>query len=74
MLALHSIDGLGPIRLKAVLNYFKDPKIAWEAEGVEFQKIGIPRNTVEILLEIRRNLDPLEYAKSIEDSGILKGI
>ena len=70
LLALHSIDGLGPIRLKAVLNYFKDPKIAWEAEGVEFQKIGIPRNTVEILLEIRRNLDPLEYAKSIEDSGI----
>lgn len=28
LLALHSIDGLGPIRLKAILKYFKDPKIA----------------------------------------------
>lgn len=31
LLALHSVLGLGPIRLKAILDYFKDPKMAWEA-------------------------------------------
>ncbi len=42
LLALHSIDGLGPIRLKALLEYFKDPKIAWEANGAEIRSLGIP--------------------------------
>lgn len=70
LLALHSIDGLGPIRLKAILAYFKDPKLAWEANINEFQMIGIPRNTIEILVETRRNLNPDEYLESIKKSGI----
>lgn len=70
LLALHSIDGLGPIRLKAVLDYFKDPKIAWEASGSELLKIGIPRPTMDLLLETRKRLDPQTYAQSIKESGI----
>lgn len=70
LLALHSIDGLGPIRLKAILDYFKDPKLAWEANINEFQKIGIPRNTLDLLVETRKKLEPETYLKSIEDVGI----
>ncbi len=54
LLALHSIDGLGPIRLKAILDYFKDPKLAWEAQDKK----------------IKSKLEPQEYAKSIKDAGI----
>ena len=70
LLALHSIDGLGPIRLKAILDYFKDPKLAWEADEGEFIKIGIPTNVVDLLLETRKKLEPEKYAKTIKDSGI----
>ncbi len=70
LLALHSIDGLGPIRLRAVLEYFKDPKLAWEANGEELLKIGIYRNTINLLLETRKKLEPETYAKEISDSGI----
>lgn len=70
LLALHSIDGLGPIRLRAVLDYFKDPKLAWEAEGSELLKLGIYNNTINLLLETRKNLKPETYAKKISDSGI----
>ena len=70
LLALHSIDGLGPIRLKAVLDYFKDPKLAWEANGGELTKIGIPRNTVDLFLETRKKLEPESYAELIHKSGI----
>ncbi|MDP3948207.1 MAG: DNA-processing protein DprA [bacterium] len=70
LLALHSIDGLGPIRLRAVLEYFKDPKLAWEANGEELLKIGIFRNTVNLLLGTRKKLEPETYAKKIADSGI----
>lgn len=70
LLALHSIDGLGPIRLKKVLKYFKDPKLAWEADINEIQNLGIPRNVVELLSETRKTLDPNYYAQSIENAKI----
>ncbi len=70
LLALHSINGLGPVRLKAILDYFKDPKLAWEADGGKFLEIGIPRPTVTLFEETRKTLDPPEFAQKIADSGI----
>lgn len=70
LLALHYVDGLGPIRLKLLLDYFKDPKLAWEAEAKEFLSIGIPQNTVEKFLEIRKKLDPEKYLETTQKSGI----
>lgn len=69
-MALHSIDGLGPIRLKAILDYFKDPKLAWEADIGEIRKIGIPQNVAELLVQTRQKLDLETYADSIQKSGI----
>ncbi|MBI2338039.1 DNA-protecting protein DprA [Candidatus Daviesbacteria bacterium] len=70
LLALHSIDGLGPIRLRAVLEYFKDPKLAWEAKAEELLKIGIYKNTINLLIETRKKLEPETYAKKIAERGI----
>lgn len=70
LLALHSVDGLGPIRLKAMLDYFKEPKLAWEADASEIRKIGVPQPVVNLLLETRKNLDPQNYMESIKNAGI----
>ncbi len=70
LLALHSIDGLGPIRLKKLLNTFSDPKLAWEAEAKTLQELGIPKPTVERLIETRKTLDPEKYLEGIKKSGI----
>ncbi|MCL5784654.1 MAG: DNA-processing protein DprA, partial [Patescibacteria group bacterium] len=70
LLALHSIDGLGPIRLRAVLEYFKDPKLAWEADVGAIRKIGVPEAVAQRLVETRKKLEPETYAKKIADSGI----
>lgn len=70
LLALHSIDGLGPIRLKAILDYFKDPRLAWEANIGVFREIGIPQNVSDLMRETRRKLDPILYAESIRKAGI----
>lgn len=70
LLALHSIDGLGPIRLKAILDYFKDPRLAWEANIGEIRAIGIPQNVADLMRETRRKLDPILYAESIRKAGI----
>ncbi len=70
LLALHSIDGLGPIRLKAIINYFKDPKLAWEADGSEIRQLGIPQHTIDLLLEKRKTLDPEQELKGLGRLGI----
>lgn len=70
LLALHSINGLGPIRLKAILDYFKDPKLAWETNGQEFIKLGIHKNVVDLFLQTRKTLDPIGFVESIKNSGI----
>lgn len=54
LLALHSVDGLGPVKLRRLLEYFKDPKVAWES-------VARQRNI---------KLDPKEYAEKIAKSGI----
>lgn len=70
LLALHSIDGLGPIRLKKIIDYFKDPKLAWSADLSEFRNLGIPANVIAKITETRKNFDVFQYIKNIEDSGI----
>ncbi len=70
LLALHSIDGLGPIRLKAILQYFQDPKLAWEATEEELLRLGIYQNVINLLIETRKKLDPPSYAEKIADLGI----
>jgi len=70
LIALHSIDGLGPVRLKNLLNFFKDPKLIWEASRDDLIESKLPLLLIEKILETRKNLDPNSYFESIEKSGI----
>lgn len=70
LLALHSVDGLGPVRLKKIIDYFKDPKLAWEGKESELLKLNIPSNVLEKLKSQRKTFDPDRYIQEIEESGI----
>lgn len=70
LLALHRVNGLGPIRLKVLLDYYKDAKLAWQANPSELIKLGIPKNVAQDLAETRRKLDPEAYRDKIAASGI----
>ncbi|MDO8570744.1 MAG: DNA-processing protein DprA [Candidatus Daviesbacteria bacterium] len=70
LLALHSVNGLGPVRLKILLQYFQDPKLAWNANYKEIINLGIPKNVAELLIETRKKLIPEKYIESIKKSGI----
>src|SRR5690348_3289423 len=70
LLALHSIDGLGPVRLKRVMEYFKDPKVAWEAKPQEFRALGIYQKTMDLLIETKKKLDPEKELERLKDQGI----
>lgn len=71
LLALHSIDGLGPVRLKKILDHFdSDPKLAWEVDIREIKELGIPEPTCHLIMETRKKLDPEKFAETIQKSGI----
>src|SRR3989344_1305746 len=71
LLALHSVDGLGPARLKSLLEHFgDDPKLVWEGKIGEIREIGVPENVAKLLEETRKKLDPEQYFKEIQDRGI----
>src|SRR3989344_4731180 len=82
LLALHSIDGLGPIRLKNLLDRLclqgdarfakraLEPRIAWEASRTALLECSVPRNVVDLLLETRKTLDPEKYMEEISEKGI----
>jgi DNA processing protein len=68
IVALHTIPGLGAIRLKSLLDYFGEPQKAWLASSKEWQQIGIPKNTLVSRSQIQ--LDPLKYLDQILQSEI----
>src|SRR3990167_7080565 len=71
LLALHSVDGLGPARLKSLLEHFgDDPKLVWEGKIGEIREIGVPENVAKLLEETRKKLNPEKYFQEIQDKGI----
>lgn len=70
LLTLHTVNGLGPIRLKRIVEYFKDPKLAWEATNEELISLGIPQTTADLINETRKKVEPDQYFESIKASGI----
>lgn len=70
LLVLHSVYGLGPIRLKALLDYFQDPKLAWDASKKDLLNIGIPENVIKNLSEAQKTLDIDEYLQNLKNQKI----
>jgi DNA processing protein len=53
------VRGIGPTRLRALLDYFGDVERAWHAPGEELRRAGLDRRSLENLLAARavRDLD-----------------
>ena len=51
------VHGIGPMRLRALLDYFGDAERAWSAPVEELRRAGLDRRSVENLLASRSTLD-----------------
>jgi DNA processing protein len=70
IIALHHVRGLGPIRLKLLLEYFSDPKIAWEAKKEAWQEIKVPPTVIDAWQQLKITLNIDELLKELEKSKI----
>jgi DNA processing protein len=51
------VPGIGPARLRALLDYYGDIEQAWQADPGELRAIGLDKRSVESLYRIRTSLD-----------------
>ena len=51
------VRGIGPTRLRALLDYFGDVERAWHASAGELRSAGLDRRSLENLLAARPTLD-----------------
>jgi DNA processing protein len=70
LLALHSVYGIGSVRLKKLVEHFKDPKEAWEAKLPELKKLGLDDKALARLDEKRKTVSPEDYFSDIKKNGI----
>lgn len=70
LLALHSVEGFGPARVKKLFDYFGDFKSIWEAPFSELRQFRFPEKLIENFRDAKRDIDPDEYFLSLEKARI----
>ena len=56
-LGFSKVPGIGPARLRALLDYYGDVALAWQADPGELRAIGLDKRSVENLVKVRNQLD-----------------
>ena len=63
------VQGIGPMRLKALLTAFGDIRSAWEAPESALRAVGLDRRARRNLLRVRHNEDLDVHLRRIEQAG-----
>ncbi len=69
LVSLHRVNGLGPKRLKMLLDIYQDPKIVWQLNQSDFNQLKLGAVYKE-LDQTRKEIDPNQYLDSIYKRGI----
>lgn len=70
LIAFSTVPGIGPKRLKLLIEYFGSAQKAWEASDGEINKIGLPKDVLPLFLFQRKKLNISQYVAEIKQRGI----
>lgn len=70
LVAFSTVPGIGPIRLRHLLEYFGSAQRAWTSLESELQKTGLPKRVLEDLMLQKKKLIPQQYSENIRKRGI----
>jgi DNA processing protein len=68
--ALNLIPGIGPQKMKILLNYFSEPKDAWKANLRELGTSGISEKLAKIIVFERNNISPEKEWRKLEEENV----
>ena len=69
-LGFNMVPGVGPARLRALLDHFHDLALAWEAPATELREAGLDQRSIANLREARAALDLDRELERIAGLGI----
>lgn len=70
LVALSTVGGLGPARLKLLLNYFGKPKNIWQANRQQLADLKLPQNVISALFLTKEKLNPPAYFSLLSKQNI----
>ncbi|MFB0545980.1 MAG: DNA-processing protein DprA, partial [Anaerolineae bacterium] len=63
------VPGIGPMRFKALLDYFGDVETAWHADARELKEAGLDRRSIDNLQKMRKKLSLDDEMEKLERAG-----
>jgi len=70
-IALNMMEGLGPIKVRALIDFLGSPQAVFDVDGSELQKVrGIGEKLKFSILEQRTQIDPVGEEKQAESLGV----
>ncbi|MBN1922261.1 MAG: DNA-processing protein DprA [Anaerolineae bacterium] len=69
-LGFNLVRGIGPVRLRALLETFGDVKAAWEAPEADLHLVGLDQRSLRNLLQARRQVDLEQLPRKLEAAGV----
>ncbi len=70
LIAFSTVTGIGPVRLKLLLNYFGNAGDAWNATEEQLRQTHLPKDALCELLNQKKILIVDKYAQDLEKRGI----
>lgn len=70
-LGFNRVPGVGPARMRALLDHFGNVKDAWEAPASELQEVGLDRRTIANLMAAREHMNLDREMERVEENGAL---
>ncbi|GAB4536801.1 MAG: DNA-processing protein DprA [Anaerolineae bacterium] len=64
------VPGIGPVRLRALLDHFGDVRQAWEASSATLRALGFDRRTIESFVVQRSRLDLAAELARVKQQGV----
>jgi len=65
------VPGIGPVRLRALLDHFGDVRQAWDASTATLHALGFDRRTIESFVTQRRKLDLAAELDRVVQQGVV---
>ncbi len=69
-LGFNLVRGIGPVRLRALLDFFGDVRAAWEAPESALREVGLDRRSLQNLLQTRHEVDLAQLFRRVEAAGV----
>lgn len=69
-IAINKVSGVGPARVRALLDECGSIEAAWQASIQQLQAAKFDRRTIESMLQARRELDPAGEWERVQASGV----